>query len=239
MSYFEILYSRASTLARDLFQYLFGGVFFVWLLAVVVVFEDGLETVERWNRALLPTLVSPDGASAPAVVVAIILLYLAGQLLYSLSSMIFWVYGKIGAVVGRIFGGGPTPRLQRLERNLSERFLREMGGDTPLGGGLPCHLYFEMLVFLRAPELHARFVERYNSLVHMRRTLSSCMFFAGLCGLAYLGPGPGGLAWSGFCLGLSVLLYWNYLESRVGFLERVAAGTMVADERGRDALERT
>lgn len=239
MSVFEILYSRASTLVRDLFQYLFGGVFFVWLLAVVVVFRDGLERVERWSRELLPTLVSPDGVSAPAVVVAIILLYIAGQLLFSLSSRIFWIYRKIGAVVGRLHAGGPKLRLRQIESDLSERFLREVGGDDPLGGRLPCHLYFEMQVFLRAPELHARFVERYNSLVHMRCTFSSCLFFAGLFGLGYLGLGRDGLIWGVVCLTLSVLLYLQSLESRVGFLQRVAAGTMVANEGGRDALERT
>lgn len=38
------------------------------------------------------------------------------------------------------------------------------------------HLFFEMEVFTHKPDLHARFVERYNVLMFFRRTLSSCFF---------------------------------------------------------------
>lgn len=96
---------------------------------------------------------------------------------------------------------------------------------------IPIHLYFEMTVFVNRTDLHARFIERYNVLMFMRQSLSSCLFFVCIVYLFLLPITIFSIVVEIILFLLSLLLFRQYILTEIGFLDRVFASYLIAKEK--------
>ncbi|NOZ25890.1 MAG: hypothetical protein GXO94_07385 [Nitrospirae bacterium] len=219
MNTIESIYTSAATFLRDIFMYLFSGFLFLGL-SVAILRLKSIDHPFREIRGLLPD--SPEVTAGLLVIFS----YMIGQFLFSLSFILFPIYR---AMLGRVFTFVRT--LDSSEKRIKD-YLESITGESGAGSILqhtPVHLYFEMKVFVEKPELHRRFVERYNLLMFMKRSFSSCFFYAGV--LCLVPPFTlDSAALMVFLLVLSMILFWRSIMTRIGFLDRVLTSYLIADE---------
>ncbi len=220
MNTIESIYTSAATFLRDVFMYLFSGLLFLGLTLAIL----KLKSIDQPLDEIMNLL--PDNPEMTAGLF-IMFSYMTGQILFSLSFLLFPVYRFI---FGRTFN---FIEALRSSEKRAEDYLKALTAESPAGSileGTPVHLYFEMRVFVDKPDLHRRFIERYNLLMFMKRSFSSCFFFAGMvCLLPEFGP-----FWAAsmlFFLVLSLILYWRSIMTKIGFLDRVLASYFIAEEK--------
>ena len=86
----------------------------------------------------------------------------------------------------------------------------------------------EMKVLTERPELHTRFIERYNLLYQLRRLFSSCTFFAALVLFAEGFLAPESLQrdprlWAGILIVVAVVLAFESFRTESEFRRRLSA----------------
>ena len=96
------------------------------------------------------------------------------------------------------------------------------------------HLGAEISVFIGKPDLHARFVERYNTLWHLRLGLAASLLCAGVIGPA-VGFWWGNCHMLNICVGVvaflsGVVLMRQHLVTNTSFLNRVTAAYEIVQQ---------
>ncbi len=231
MSLYDNLYARPSTLLRDILSYWMVG-----LLGAVLLIPAALY-YEPFARLLLLVLDVLDAhgswlTETALLVVAFVAIYVFGHVLQVLGLLLSRLLTRLSvrlAATGRWVPKGCLD-CARAEDRLGQLLMLA----APQGAAAAClnlgerHLFMEMTVFNSTPDVHSRFIERYNTLAFMYAGLGGAFLVAAA---ARLYPGsPLGGAW-----GLSVL--WvllggvcmrEHFDARVGFADRVIAGFLLS-----------
>lgn len=211
MNFFELMYTRAATLLRDVFQYLIPGLLFSGLI-VAALQQRGYQWTEVFAR-------EGDAWVIMLFIISCIIAYVIGQILFCLSDVLFPLY----TMVWKRLSHGSLKNLDNKVEQLKS-YLKSVEIEEPANAvleNIPIHLYFEMVAFVDTPELHARFVERYNVLMFMKRSFSSCFFFVCIAYLLILPQTIYSVAVEVVLFLLSLLLFWHYNLTEIGFLDRV------------------
>lgn len=220
MNLFELMYVKSSTFLRDVFQYLFSGILFTFLLLLGLSVHGS-----RWSQVLDGAF----GSSFPLrLIFGTIFAYAAGHILYITGGMLCYFFGSLG----RSWRRRAPNSLEKKKENLKSRLDSIDIGKKALStlNKLDHHLYYEMRVFKDAPELHARFVERYNVLTHMRKSLSSCFFWTSIIYFLLLPKKAAFISIEVGLLLLSILLL-RYVKLTEGhFLDRVYVSYLIAEK---------
>jgi hypothetical protein len=180
-------------------------------------------------------LLSEDGIWNISVVSVILILvvcvsaYVIGQILYSISRIVFLLYAAVWRRV-------PKNSLIRYDYKVKQlkNYLRSENIDEPekaILKDVPVHLYFEMVAFVDRPDLHSRFIERYNVCAFMYRSLSTCLFTAGVLYIFLLPVTALPIAAEALLFFLSALLYRQYTLIEIGFMDRVFTTYVIAKEK--------
>ena len=220
------IYERSSTFGRDFFHYVVAGT--VLGLACLIGFllsfrmdTAWLEQFQRGSAVLILTL----------VLLSVVMLYVLGQLTFAVGVLLrnCWM---------RVFGR--SKHVKRFKdaksdlRNVTTDILTKVG-ENPLKNDADqedAHLIAEMFALKHTPELHAKFVERYNTLLHLRLSLASSLVLSGLVNLA--------LFWITLSLKLLTLIagLWIFaavvmyraVVTNTGFFNRVIVAAFLSKE---------
>jgi len=232
-SFLETAYTKTATFLRDVFQYFFCGVLFM-VLVILACESKNYRIIEKTKEslALLPKEL--------VIVWALITAYAIGQLMLALSDLIFKIYKcfhkRMPDNLLKTLDDKKQP-LREILRNMREK---RRGPGELLDEGLPEHLYFEMVVFVKRRDLHSRFIERYNLLKNMHRILSASVLVSGLiCTfLPEIGRCEGDYEWPSkfqvlagvVMLCTSVVFYRQTIKTEIEFLNRVIASYYITTE---------
>jgi len=160
-------------------------------------------------------------------------------MMLSLSRPIFKAYKCVHKKIANKSLEKLEDRKRVLREILEDMSKKKEGRPALFRVGLPEHLYFEMVTFVKKRDLHSRFIERYNLLTHMRRILSSLLFVSGVmfAFLPVIDDSLGNYIWPdklGVLIGVvilvaSVLFYYQTIITNIGFLNRVIASYIIAE----------
>ena len=118
------------------------------------------------------------------------------------------------------------------------RIKKLRGDQAEYGDERDAHLDAEISVFIKEPDLHARFVERYNTLWHLRLGLAASLLISGLfCTVV-------GCVWCRHLLPISLsvgvvamvsglMLMRQHLVTNTSFLDRVLAAYQIVQRESR------
>jgi hypothetical protein len=215
------LYDRSSTFGRDFFHYIVAALVLTFFLSVGFV----LSRVDA--SPALDVLTGLNLFWSAVVMVAFVtLLYGVGQVLLAVG---FFMDACWKRTLARWDHVRRHAKARGWVDSIAKRlFLNE---DTQGAEDEDCHLVLEMLVMKSAPELHARFVERYNTLVHLRLGIASALMLAGLTNLSWLliAPSVALVVLSAALLLTGLMMERQVVISQTRFLSRVAAAAVVAE----------
>ena len=142
------IYGRAASFGRDVFHYIVTSTLFVVVCSVPF-----------WERCSgswppnLPAAVENPGLQIVFLFVAVIVLFCIGHVLLSVGFCIrnnIWTRFSCCEHVAKYEGA--ILRIKKLR-----------GDQAEYGDERDAHLDAEISVFIKEPDLHARFVERYNT----------------------------------------------------------------------------
>ncbi len=212
-SFLELMYVKSSIFLRDVFQYLISGALFIVLTLLALRFHKA-----DWSQLLIK---SHGQNILMDLLMSIVLAYVLGHFFFGACCFpLDWYYRK-------------STSIQRKKKSLRTRLASiDAGNDAliVLGDDVDCHLYYEISAFRSAPELHTRFVERYNVLMHMRTSLASCFFFAFWAYFGLFGFQVPFICVGGVFLVLSLFLFWQCVQTYRRFLDRVYMVYLVGEE---------
>lgn len=225
MNTFDLIYAKSSTFGRDLFHHLVPGTMLLFVLAVPWMFQWAALT------DTLGELFDHSGwRSATVSLVAVIVAYALGHVVMSIGYLFRALWLRT------LSSTRPVVRLREAEgklRELTKKSNPEIAKSLPTERD--AHLYCETATFKRNSELHAKFIERYNTLAHLRLGLASSLFVGGLLdvilGIAAIWIDALSLwaLWFGaVVLGLSLLLLRQQIITSTNFLNRVSVAFQVA-----------
>ncbi len=222
MRLIEVLYTKTTAFLRDVFQYLVPG-FLVITLVVVKLEWNGCPALQRLASRV------PTNSITVHVLICCVVFYLAGHLLLSLNTVLYPLLLRIAERVGSKSAADLAETNERIGRSTSA--LSKEDHVKSLLTHVATHLYFEMTAFAVRPDLHERFVERYNLLMFMRRQLASAFFVGGIFWLAWprweISQSIVGL----LLVGLAGLSFYQAVTAHKGFLERTIVSYIVGNER--------
>ena len=189
----DSVYEKAASFGRDVFQYIVTGAMFAVVCSVPWWSNEPWEEVRGSSQITL------------LLVVATVLFGL-GHVLLAIG---FWIRNKIiwpdeswwDRSWNCVFLWLARCRTQVKEYNCAIQRARQalpgtlVVGDEPSGCGTTAaagriatanvHVGLEMSVLLRQPRLHAVFIERYNTLWHLRLGLAASFLVAGVVNLVF------------------------------------------------------
>jgi|GEM_PF-3203964 hypothetical protein len=176
------LYGSASTLLRDIQMYVVPGAVFLVLIAYPLFFpEDKIKiTWLRESEIVTKLNVVKDTWNAWAIAALFTLAaYTCGHLLSGIGSCMK------EAICCKDKDTDKDKEKNPEKETVLKRCLQEIAPNSNklLSDKYPVHLCPEMKVFADRPDIHAKFIERYNVLRYMRRTLAVAF---GLAGIVYL-----------------------------------------------------
>ena len=161
-NFLDFIYGRSASLGRDVFQYVVTGTMFVVVSSVPWWSDIPWWWIREWNQITL-------------LLVAAATLFAMGHVLLAIG---FWIRNKI------IDPHTSWDRLCNLvfvwffccHKHVDKykcaaiRTQQALPGTLVVGGEskTDAHLGLEMSVLLKQPTLHAVFIERYNTLWHLR-----------------------------------------------------------------------
>ena len=215
----DAAYGRAASFGRDVFHYIVTGTVFGLVCSVAIwpwIPVDGALTV--------PPVAQATSAQIAFLGVVLVALFGTGHVLLAVGFCIRRCWLKIFACCEHVAN----------YENAKERIKRLRGHRmTDTDGN--AHVYPEMTVFVTRPELHANFIERYNTLWHLRLGLAASMLFAGFIDIAIgylfckLVPVVAGAA----AIVLGFVLVRQHLVTNTNFLDRVVVAFNIVqpDER--------
>ena len=165
-SILDSVYERASSFGRDVFHYMVTGTMFAIVCSVPWWSEA------RWEQV--------RGSSQ------IVLLFVAATVLFGLGHVLLAIGFRIRKrIIQSDWSWAFRDEVKEYNRAI-DRIKQAPGnlvvGNEPAGNE---HLGLEMSVLLKQPRLHAVFIERYNTLWHLRLGLAASFLVAGVVNLAF------------------------------------------------------
>lgn len=165
-SILDSVYERASSFGRDVFHYMVTGTMFAIVCSVPWWSEA------RWEQV--------RGSSQIA------LLFVAATVLFGLGHVLLAIGFRIRKrIIQSDRSWAFRDEVNEYNRAI-DRIKQAPGnlvvGDEPAENQ---HLGLEMSVLLKQPRLHAVFIERYNTLWHLRLGLAASFLVAGVVNLAF------------------------------------------------------
>ena len=168
------IYGRAASFGRDVFHYIVTGTVFALVCSAPLWPRIRLESSElsKWQSA-----VTDAGVQLAALLVAAIVLFCLGHLL---SCVGFWIRNKImlpcNSCWDRAWHGILAYLCCRSEMEKNENTRREIVticksefSHLTVDDKRDVHVGLEMVVFEKRRQLHANYIERYNTLWHRVR----------------------------------------------------------------------
>ena len=213
MQYVEVILSKTINLIRDVYQYCFSGAFFLtlWLFT------------NQMNHLSLDRITRNAGKiiSHESVIIFLILCYFIGQILFALSIPITQVFRRVRKL-------NVEPLIARKRRELldfaSWLYPNAHGSFRPFSS----HIHFEMQLFKKEPEIHKKFIERYNNLMNMRQTVATAFFIFPFLALFPLSANVWLNKYYYIIWISSWLISYNFFKlsrtNTLGFLDRILAG---------------
>jgi len=223
----DILNNKAAIFLRDLFQYELSGILFIGSLLIVIKNEEF-----NW----LSIFHTQDILWSVVIIISfLVLAFVVGQILYTLSFLLFPIYKKLAKILFY---------KKRMEKNISQkkRLVQHMekleidNNDKKIFLSMPEHLYYEMFTYINRNDLHTRFIERYNLFMFMRRTLSSYLFFIGVIYLYFLPNSIFFIILKALIFILSYLLFGQFIKTNSDFLERVFTSYLISRDKTNNEL---
>ena len=221
MSNLEAVYAQGSSFARDLFHFIVSSAIFPMVLTspyALARLLDRESEAGAWIWRLWPD------ANAVAVFAAVVVLYVTGHLLLSIGFLIDRCWSHLFA--------GSSHVKERVE--LRKVLRTRAPADAAAAGELDSHVYCDMSVMHRAPDLHYRFIERYNTLAKLRLGLATAFVLGGfgslhaLLHLTALEVLPLAALWEA----VGLFMFQQYMRTDTSFLVRLAtAYSLVGDDR--------
>lgn len=244
------LYGRAASFGRDVFHYVVTGAVFVFVCSVP--WWPQIYKLLKSGSSELQPIVTDAGFQVSALLVAGILLFCIGHVLLSVG---FWLRNKILLCRDRRPGGSVSCwdcwdgawnwiltrtlfcRGQRGENCRARKEIANVDACTsrmPVGEERDVHIRLEMAVFDRRPQLHANYIERYNTLWHLRLGLAVSLLCSGIVGPA-IGCWWGNCHALNICVGVfaflsGIVLMRQHLVTNTSFLNRVLAAYQIVQQ---------
>lgn len=244
------VYERASSFGRDVFHYITSGTVFLLVSSVPLWPRICLDNSELSNWE---STVTDAGIQLAALFVAATVMFCLGHLL---SCVGFWIRNKIILQCDSCWDRAwhwalivlccchSELRKNEKTRQEIEAICKSDRSHLTVEDKRDVHVGLEMVVFEKRRQLYANYVERYNTLWHLRLGLAASLLCAGLIGSAI-----------GFCWGNSpmltvcvavaaisggLLLLRQHLVTNTNFLHRIVVAFKIVqqeeqqpDEQGR------
>lgn len=215
------IYSGASSFGRDVFHYIVTGTLFVVVCSIPFWERCGGLWLSSWSEA-----VESPGLQIVLLFVAVIVMSCIGHVLLSVGFCIRKCWNKV--LCRRKHVDDYKRAIQRI-KNLKR-------DQADCGDERDAHLDAEVSVFLKEPDLHARFVERYNTLWHLRLGLAASLLASGLiCTVVgcvwYRHLLPVSLSVGVVAMVSGIVLMRQHLVTNTSFLNRVLAAYQIVQQK--------
>ncbi len=222
----EQLYARSSSFGRDFFYYVVSAFLFFFCVASPLLLKITLDFGSTRYYGLDLQL----GVSEKIILFLVLLVvsFAIGHLLLCLGVLYrsFWRKRLSEQAHVRNF----TAAEEAIRRLIIKAKQIENAVEiSPYSHDF--HLMAEMMAFCRNPELHERFIERYNMLAFLRLSIASstltgglvCFFLLGVFSYVYVLPAA--LFW----IFIGCIILRQHFITRTGFLNRVYTAVLIAN----------
>ena len=219
----DAVYGRAASFGRDVFHYIVTGTAFVVVCSV-----PWWPAISGLPESSLSPTIDSTWMQAIVLIVAVIVLFCIGHVLLSVGFCFRnMVWMKLFSCCEHVVKHEEA--VQRV-KCLS----RPQVGKVDIRDA---HLYAELDVFVRRRDVHANFIERYNTLCHFRLGMAASLLCAGVvgggigscCGDPVLASSVGIVGTIG-----GLLLMRQHLVTNTSFLNRVVAAYQVVQQEARE-----
>jgi len=228
MNTFDLLYAKSSAFGRDIFQYLVPGTMFLLVVAIPFICsnQEFTDTLEAFFKG-------SGWRTAAAVLLAVIVAYALGHVISSIGFLLRNRWRREMSKTEHV------RKLKEAEEKLSELTKKtEPKAFESLSSEADVSLYCEIVTFKKDPELHAKFIERYNTLVFLRLGLASSFLVGGLLdvihGIIAIFRLDGSSLWillfSIILLWLGLLLFRQQIVTMTSFLNRLSVAYQVVSD---------
>ena len=218
----DVVYGRAASFGRDVFHYIVTGTAFVIVCSIP--WWPAISQLQ--DSSVLPMI---DSTWIPAIVLfaTMIVLFCIGHVLLSVGFCIRnMVWMKLFSCCEHVIKYGEA--IQRVKCLSSPQV-----GEVDMRD---VHLDAELDVFVRRRDVHANFIERYNTLWHFRLGMAASLLCAGVvgggigscCGDPVLASGAGIAGILG-----GFLFMRQHLVTNTSFLNRVVTAYQVVQQEAR------
>ena len=216
----DAVYGRAASFGRDVFHYIVTGTAFV-VVCSVPWWPETPELLTGLQASSLSPLIDSTWMQAIVLIVAVIVLFCIGHVLLSVGFCIRnMVWMKLFSCCEHVVKHEEA--VQRIKCLSISQIGKVDIRDA--------HLDAELDVFVRRRDVHANFIERYNTLWHFRLGMAASLLCAGVVG-GGIGSCCGNpvLACSVGIVGIvgGLLLMRQHLVTNTSFLNRVVAAYRV------------
>lgn len=238
------MYERASSFGRDVFLYIASGTVFVLVCLICTVPLCRWIPLDSAEFAKWESTVTDAGVQLAALFVAAIVLFCLGHLLFCVG---FWIRNKIILPCNSCWDKAWHCVLtclcccrSELEKNKSARqkvddtICRFDCSHLTIDDMRDVHVVLEMVVFEKRRQLHANYVERYNTLWHLRLGLAASLLCAGVIGLA-IGFSLGNCSVLTVCVAVGAILgglvlMHQHLVTNTNFLHRIVVAFKIVQQ---------
>ena len=210
----DATYGRATSFGRDVFHYVVTGTVFALVCSAAI-----WSRIPQISAVDLPPVAEPASVQVALLGVVLVALFGAGHVLLAVGFCIRHCWLKTFACCEHV-----------VNYDDAKKRIKALSGHRPtVDADRNAHVYPEMTVFVTRPELHANFIERYNTLWHLRLGLAASMLFAGFIDIVIgflrceLVPFVVGVV----AVVLGLLLVRQHLVTNTNFLDRIAAAFSV------------
>ncbi len=215
------LYGRTASFGRDVFHYVVTGTVFVFVGSVP--WWPQVHNLLKSRLSELQPIVTDAGVQAPALLVAGILLFCMGHVLLSVGFCIRKLWKRMLCCCDHV---------KQYKRAIG-RVKRLNGDHDVVAECRDAHIGLEMRVFLRQRDVHANYIERYNTLWHFRLGLAASLLSSGLFNMVVgcvwcICPLPVFVGAVG--IGFGLLLMRQHWVTNTSFLNRVVVAFNIAQE---------
>ena len=233
------MYERASSFGRDVFHHIVSGTVFLLVCSVPLWPRIRLDSPElsKWEST-----VTDAGVQLAALFVAATVLFCLGHLL---SCVGFWIRNKIilpcNSCWDKAWHRVLTGLCCRSELEKNEKTRQEIDticksdcSHLTVDDKRDVHVGLEMVVFEKRRQLHANYVERYNTLWHLRLGLAASLLCAGVIGSAI------GFCWGNcplltVCVAVAAIsgglvLMRQHLVTNTNFLHRIVVAFKIVQQ---------
>ncbi len=226
MSTLEQIYAKGSMLGRDLFHYGLTAVVFSFCILTALPFMNITAAAKEklrlgfWDGLVTGVLKGGVWEQTGILFCLILLSFAVGNLLLSIGFFYrnIWkeMFGGLKHIKGMV---AAEKKLSKIVADLTPS-LDQLYSKTH-----EFQIFGEILAYQKAPDVHAKFIERYNTLTYLRLGLASAMLTGGVTSLGlqlYLNATIANVP-AVLWIVLSLIFFRQYFVTRTGFLNRVTA----------------